>query len=132
MRNVPLRHITAFNEILRADFGSSLAYFSKQMCFSGQVAKNIKTHGRLFKTFKLKQQRIHTRSNFFSDKSLQKVCQLSHYSLEELVIRSGLHLSNQGIINGIQLLKRLRLLDIGYTQGISDSFITQLCESDTA
>lgn len=94
------------------------------MAFSGTVAKNISGHkNRLFKSFKLKSQKLQMKSNLLSDNSLNKICTLSSGSLEELVIRSSFYLTNEGLLRSLCKLSHLRQLDLGYSSNISDYVI---------
>lgn len=99
------------------------------MAFSGAVASNLhnqngeRIEGRLFKSFKLKAQQLHTKSNLLSDESLLKMCESSAKSLETLIIRSSHYLSTQGLLKSISYLKSLKHLDISYTHNISDYFV---------
>ena len=103
------------------------------MAFSATVAKDtLNAKGRLYKSFKLKSQKLQTRSNLLSDRSLFKICELSSQSLKELVIRSSHYLSNTGILNSVLMLRKLKYLDFGYSASITDSVIIGIADSDIA
>lgn len=103
------------------------------MAFSATVAKDtLNAKGRLYKSFKLKSQKLQTKSNLLSDSSLLKICDLSSQSLKELVVRSSHYLSNEGILNSVVKLRKLRYLDFGYSWSISDSVIIGIADSDIA
>lgn len=127
-------HIKALRKMVREDFCGQHKFFQKYIVLQSRVAKSILTgkhrqRGMMFQAFKIKSKKLNSRNNCFSDKSLLSICQSSQHSLQELTIRNGHCLSEQGLSQSISLLNSLLRLDLSFCRQVTDNCLVEIFTS---
>lgn len=133
---------------MKKDFKDQFKFFSKKISLTAECADQLfsqdrhdaaqsklllRHRSRLFKSFKLKTNVLNSQDNFFSDSSLQTLCQTSRSSLEELTLRNVQNVTASTLATALASFSNLKKLDLSYNDAlVTDSFVQTVFGAESA